>query len=234
MPVSVICSCDISDKIQKSLLKLDFIPLKIPPCADVDVPINSHPDIQLFAADEFLFCHKNICRKFLKKAEKYYDVIICDEVLSKNYPEDIYFNAALIGNYFFHKLPHTSKKIAAHIKKKNTIEINVNQAYSRCSILEAGENSIITADLKIHEKAVNAGMHSLRVNPGFINLPGYKYGFIGGCGGFYRNKVYLSGKLDHHPDAPLINDFLIENKVDLIHLSDDNVTDYGSFIFKEF
>ncbi|MBN1501461.1 MAG: hypothetical protein JW982_14970 [Spirochaetes bacterium] len=233
MPSAVICNPDVTEKIIRCFNELEINPVLIPRCNDVAFPVSGHPDIQVFSADDNLFCHRNIDRSFVNKSEKFYNIIICDEILSGNYPRDINFNCMTSGNFFFHKLNCTSEKILTYMKETGRTLVNVNQGYTGCSTLRTGV-SIITSDTGIYEASVSAGIDSLLISSGNINLPGYKYGFIGGCSGISKNTVYLSGTLENHPDSEKIISFFKKNSLALKYLSDDTITDYGSFIIRDY
>ena len=84
----------------------------------------------------------------------------------------------------------------------------VGQGYTRCSACVLGENAIITADPSISEAAERAGLDVLRIQPGHISLPGYEYGFIGGCTGLLGPGLLgVCGCLENHPDGGRMLDF---------------------------
>jgi len=58
----------------------------------VDKPISGHPDIQMFIHGKNLFVHPDMDKRFIKKIEKYVNVIQCSTKLRKNYPDDISYN----------------------------------------------------------------------------------------------------------------------------------------------
>jgi len=61
--------------------------------------------------------------------------------------------------------------------------IPVKQGYAKCSLCIVSENAVITADEGLAYTLCRAGLDVLKIIPGCIRLPGYGYGFIGGCGG---------------------------------------------------
>ena len=87
--------------------------------------------------------------------------------------------------------------------------LEVQQGYTKCSICVVSENAIITSDIGIHCKAKESGIDSLLISPGYIDLPGYKYGFIGGASfKISDNVIAFTGSLDSHPDKDNIEHFL--------------------------
>jgi hypothetical protein len=66
------------------------------------------------------------------------------------------------------------------------------------------------------------------ITPGYIDLPGYNYGFIGGASGEFNNTVFFSGRIDHHPDFDMIRNFIINKEKSIINLSESRAVDIGS------
>jgi hypothetical protein len=65
--------------------------------------------------------------------------------------------------------------------KKNFNIIDVKQGYTKCSVLPVSNNAFITDDISIYNQCVSFGIDVLYVGKGDVSLPGYNYGFIGGC-----------------------------------------------------
>jgi len=97
-----------------------------------------------------------------------------------------------------------------------------------CSTLIVDDNSIITADNGIHEKALNNKLNSLLISPGNIDLPDYNYGFIGGASGSDNESIFLTGSLENHKDKKKIEIFIKEQNKNIIYLSSKKIIDIGS------
>ncbi len=209
---------------------MGFKIIPIPPINLVAEPISSHPDIQIFVHNNSAFTHPAIPRDVIKSLEKYCNVNICSTKLNNKYPLDIPYNIVCIGNIAFHKVEYTPSEIKKYFTDNNINLINTNQGYSKCSTLVVNDKSIITADKSIHNIAIANGIDSLLITPGFINLPGYKHGFIGGASGLFKKTILLTGKIDHHPDCETIIDFINKRDINISYLSKNPIIDIGSIL----
>jgi hypothetical protein len=104
----------------------------------VNKPISGHPDIQMFLHEKNLFVHPDIDEKFIKSIERYVNVIQCSTKLNKNYPDDIPYNIALVGNFAIHKKGFTDKTVRDYAQKTgfytieqagDTIKINIPEDF---------------------------------------------------------------------------------------------------------
>ena len=111
--------------------------------------------------------------------------------------------------------------------------IDVPQGYARCSCLPVDETSIITADRGIIGPCRAAGLSVLEVTPGHVLLPGYTYGFIGGCGGRVGDTIVFHGSLNQHPDGDAIRRFIEERGLACVDFPEFPLTDIGSIIEEE-
>ena len=219
------------DNIIRNLNKMDIKTIKISFTELVEKPLQGHPDLQIFISGNRLFCHRDISTVFLKEIEKYAEIIICSTSLSNLYPEDIPFNIACTGTTAFHLLQKTDNTVREYLSNNGVNLVDVKQGYSKCSTLIVDENSIITSDIALHRAAENSGLTSLNVSHGFINLPGYKYGFIGGSSGKLDRMIFLTGTIHHHPDNKQIIEFINKCGSEIIILTKDKIIDIGSILF---
>lgn len=215
----------------KKLNETGFKTIEAPLSDLLATPISGHPDMQMFLHDKNLFVHPDIDLLFLKKIEKYVNIIQCSSRLAKSYPEDIPYNIACAGKTAIHRKDSTDLTIRDYFLKNEIEIINTNQGYSKCSTLIVDDYSIITADKSIQMAADSAGIESLLITEGYINLPGYNYGFIGGASGRYLDTIYLTGTIDHHPDFKKIVQFIETRGLQLNILSDQRIFDSGSIFF---
>ena len=92
-------------------------------------------------------------------------------------------------------------------------------------------SSIITSDRSINEAAKSVGIDTLLISNNFIDLPGYNHGFIGGASGSYDDTIYITGRIDHHPDRNKIESFIESKNMKLKVLSGKRIIDAGSLFF---
>ncbi|MGN0712954.1 MAG: DUF6873 family GME fold protein [Anaerovoracaceae bacterium] len=150
--------------------------------------------------------------------------------LGRHYPADVIYNACCTGRYFIHKLKCTDPQLLDFAKSAGLTLIDVPQGYTRCSCLPIDENSIITADQGILRACRRAGLQCLEAGPGFVRLPGYPYGFLGGAAGRVGNTILFHGNLDAHPDGPRIRAFVEERGLRCVDFEEFPLTDIGSVI----
>jgi hypothetical protein len=214
-----------------NLHKNGFITVPVPLTELVEKPLAGHPDIQMFVHGNNLFVHPDVDISFLKKTEKFANIILCGTPLLKNYPGDIPYNIACTGKTSFHRINYTDKTVADYLSRQGIDSVNVNQGYSKCSAMIIDGKSIITSDMTIFKAAEKAGIDCLHITGGHIELPGYQYGFIGGASGVFGDTLYLTGSINHHPDMQEIYGFVESKGKSLMILSSERVTDTGSIFF---
>ena len=130
-----------------------------------------------------------------------------------------------------HNFKYTDEKLKYYLKKENVEFIHVNQGYAKCSMAIIGENSVITADYPIYIKLTKLGIDVLLVQPGYIELEGHTYGFIGGAtGNLSKKDIMFSGKFDKHPDKEKVLNFLKKYKKRIVWLSNKKIMDIGTII----
>lgn len=156
--------------------------------------------------------------------------------LAPIYPNDVKLNIAIIGENVICNEKYADKNVLSLLNKAGKNVINVNQGYSRCSIAVVNEYSIMTSDPTIVSVCANKGYNVLFLEAGDIELPGYDYGFIGGCCGLIdKNVLAFTGDIHKYKNHREVINFLKENNCDYICLSDDNIIDIGGIIpIKEF
>ncbi|MDP2910954.1 MAG: hypothetical protein Q8N76_01270, partial [Candidatus Omnitrophota bacterium] len=193
-------------------------------------PVQGHPDMMLFSRNK-----KVIYEPYLEKIAEIlrdngYECIKGEGIKSKKYPNDIIYDAASIGKFII----RYDGKIEKHIESLKAKFIRVKQGYVKCSVMQVDDNSIITSDRGIYDKWTGVGAISdrpLLIRSGYVKLPGYKTGFIGGASGVHKDTVFFVGSLRNHPDGRLIKDFIEKRGKKVIELYDGQLYDAGSILF---
>ncbi len=184
-------------------------------------PVNTHPDIFM-------------CRFGVWEMPHIFPGNL-DKIQPK-YPGNIIYNAVCTGKYFIHNLKHTDQEllVAAKVWKEDLILIDVPQGYARCCCLPIDDNSFITSDQGIAKALSSAGADVLIIEKGHIVLPGFDYGFIGGCGGHLlvdgNKTIIFNGDLSAHPAYHKMANFIHERNIDIIYFEDYPLTDIGSIL----
>ena len=150
--------------------------------------------------------------------------------LRAGYPKDVPYNACCTGRYFIHNLKYTASELLHTAKSAGLALIDVRQGYARCSCLPVTEDAVITADHGMAEACRSAGLQVLEVTTGHVELPGYPYGFIGGCAGRVGDMIIFHGNLAGHPDGAEIRSFIEKRGLAAVDFPEFPLTDIGSII----
>jgi hypothetical protein len=230
---AVLISKEAGGEVMKILEKRGVEALIVPPCTDIAPQVSAHPDMLFhhLGGDRIIYYRGaagTVCRRL---TELGFDMERSDMPLEPQYPHDIALNAARVGNYLFCNAKYTDRTILNYCSQSNIHIINVRQGYAKCSVCVADDNSIITADSGIAAAARECGINVLLIRSGFINLPGYGSGFVGGCcGKAGYHKMFFCGNISAHPDFAEIKKFLSVRNIEIETLGTDPLCDIGSII----
>ena len=218
---------------EERLLRLGHRTLRLPPHPSLPQPVASHPDMLLFFSSDAIFCTKSyyeIATPELNEISLVYGapVRFVEKEYGSEYPRDVLLNAlALEENLFCN-----TKTIANELLELGLEPCHVNQGYTKCSSLPLGDHALITSDASIAKCAKEHGIDVLQIQEGHISLPGYDYGFIGGCASFAPrgglNTVFFCGDLSVHPDAQKIEYFCDSHKFNVMNLCKNCLCDIGT------
>ncbi len=234
---AVICDGRISEKIERSLLKHGYFPIKLPPCPTLPQAISSHPDSLICRVGDNIIttCEYGEIASYvfsdIREFAPHVKIHFIDEDLGSSYPADARLNAVTVSNNIITNTKSISDKILKFSKNLGFYAQNVNQGYPNCSILKLNEENVITADKGICKKLSTLGINVLLIEPGHILLPPYEFGFIGGASGVDENHVFFLGNLDLHPAAEQIRKHIERLEMVAISLSDEPLCDLGGLIF---
>jgi len=199
--------------------------------------ISCHPDIYFFQLDQHTLVHAPGANRELlgKLKDRGIHLIRGDKDPRDQYPSTVLYNAARVGSKVFLNKKHVDKAVLENIELKGLIPVDVSQGYARCSILAAGDNALITSDSKIAVSARKSGMEVLEISSGFVDLPGEKYGFIGGAGALTaEGDVVVIGDLRFHPQGQEIASFISSHNIysrGPVFLKNLPLYDAGSLLF---
>lgn len=209
----------------------------LPPSPRLPAPVASHPDMLLFHTNDILITDRAY---YTEHAKAELDSIcqysgltlqLTDDTISSCYPEDIRFNALPVGKYLFCHATHISSAIRDWANRNECIILPTKQGYARCSACPVGENALITADPSIAAKAAEKGLDVCLIRQGHILLPGYSYGFIGGCCGFCEKELFFCGDLNQHPDGARMISFITAHGWSVQMIPTLPLLDVGSLFF---
>ena len=221
--------------LQNSVENLGVNILPMPDNPYVDTRLSGHADLSVL----HLGGNRLLLAPYLKGSEfsqqleyRGFDLEFADIEQSALYPNDAQMNVCILGN----KVIYNPKTVPNAIVKYLTIgsravQVSSRQGYSRCSVCVVNDNAIITADEGICRSAEAHGIDALKIRPGYIDLPGFDYGFIGGASfKISDTKLAFTGRLDRHPDAEQIIEFASLHNVDIVYITDRPAFDIGGAI----
>jgi hypothetical protein len=153
--------------------------------------------------------------------------------LSKDYPGDIPYNVAVAARCFFHLEGQTDPVCREELERRGLRFVPVKQGYSKCSSLIIGEEHLVSADPTICRKAREIGLHVLQIPPGDIQLPGMKYGFIGGASGVLNKEkqVFFHGDWRATSWGQLVEAFVQSIGYECVSLNSGPLVDVGGLFF---
>lgn len=198
--------------------------LKLPLCGHIDMLVN-HYGNNIFYIDKSQ-------EKVLNELSKLdIEVIVINDSIQDKYPYDVKLNCVRMSNNLICNKKTVSKNILEKAEFDGLNIIDVKQGYTKCSILLVDTDAVITDDETIYNALKNNLFDVLLVEKGSIALPGYNYGFVGGCGGLISKKeMVFFGDIKKHNFYNDIKAFLSNYKIDIISLSNKNLLDVGSII----
>ncbi|QNK41222.1 DUF6873 family GME fold protein [Caproicibacter fermentans] len=206
--------------------------IPVQPAKFLEPPVQSHADLlcQPLGANRIIAAKGE---ESLKLALENYGFRIAESafMIESPYPKDCALNAARIGKFLIANKKIIDPNLLYYLNKENIKFVDVRQGYAKCSVAIADEKSIITADCGIQAAALKAGFSVLKIQPGFIKLAGFPYGFLGGaCGLIGKRKIAFAGNPVYHPDYQKIKEFLDCRKIEIISLYDGPLLDVGGII----
>lgn len=227
--MTVLVSCEAPGVIQ-ALEKRGVRVLTVDICEQLDVPVRSHADMQVLPLDDCVLISPYQTRLKTQLEQMNLRVIVGEE-LEKKYPKDVLYNVCLVGNHYICNYKTISRQAQQLLDARGYHPIFVAQGYANCSVAVVDEHSIITADCGIARACRAAGLDVLQICPGFIRIPVYDTGFIGGCcGKLGADQLAFTGRLDSHPDGMKIREFVKERGVQIIELTDEPLFDIGGLL----
>lgn len=220
-------------EIKQYLRKTDMELIEVPPCDWLYDSISCHPDIQCHPVGQNrIVLAPNVSESLKNQLIQHnFEIITGNTSLEGNYPKDIAYNVARIGDYALHNAAYTDPVLRDILISLGVKMVNVNQGYSKCSVAILNEQALITSDKGMAAAARECSIDVLLIRPGYIMLKGLNYGFIGGtCGLTGPDDLFFAGDIEKHPDNPLISDFAAKHGKRIQAYKGKNLTDIGSII----
>lgn len=222
----IIVNSKLPPEIHTALKKFTDSVIPSPVASKLPRELSAHPDMLIHVSPKGLICAPELHAPLKALGV---DSIKGGKDPMLSYPEDIPFNCFYINKALICNKKHTDTTILDTYRTLGYEVIHTNQGYASCSTLRLG-SGIITADRSIATACEAAGAEALLISPGGIELDGYSYGFIGGCGGTVGKSLLLFGDPLTHPDGKQIVSFAEKCGFSVSPLCNGKLSDYGGII----
>jgi len=208
----------------------------LPHSKRLEPAISSHADLSLFMLKDRIFVskdyysdNKELIDEICVFASR--DLVLTDTSPHSPYPYDVPFCALNCSdNIVIANVRALASEISEACLEYSIPIVNTRQGYAKCTSLYF-DGCLVSADPSTLKAASDASLRTLEISRGGIDLPGYSYGFIGGCSGFDGENIYFCGTLDSHPDADRIKTFARATGVGTVSLGEHSLCDIGSIFF---
>jgi len=234
----MICVCDIRTprSVLDQLKERGFEIIHLPPDTSLPHPVCGHSDLLVFIIYGYLltredYYHKSFVEidRLCKKARL--KPMITTEKAGAKYPLDCGLCAAISGRNILYCEKSADRKLLRMGTAYGYTLLSVPQGYTKCSCAILADGAIITSDEGIANITRKAGIDTLIISAGHVDLPGYDYGFIGGASGLCGNTLYFAGRIEDHPNYETIREFSRKHGTEILSLGDGKLYDVGSLLF---
>lgn len=229
----VIVSECINEKFEKELRLCGLNVIKIRKNKNLYTAISSHADIFVCPISNIIVIEGNTYDENYDYLKDFgYKLVKSKEIKNSKYPHNVKLNLAYTGKYAIHNFKYTDENLLNIIEENSIETLNINQGYSKCSILIVDEESIITSDEGIYN-SLKGKLRCLLIESGHIELKTLNYGFIGGTSGRYKDEIWFYGDVSKHPSYEYIKKFIENRCLKIRFFKNFPLEDIGSILFFE-
>lgn len=223
------------EELDLPLRRLGLVPVYIPENPEVEARLRGHADLSVFPVGGA----RLILARYLQGTEFVRELLAmgCELSFARRgqgsaYPEDVPLNVCRWQHRWIGRPDTAAPEIRAAFEESGDRDwISVRQGYARCACCLVSEQALITADEGIARALSGSGADVLRISPGGVALPGFPYGFLGGCAfKIASGRLAFTGHLDEHPDRDAILSFLERRQIEALFLTERPAFDIGGAI----
>lgn len=235
LPQGKVCLCALSagqSYIKQALERRDITVVEVEPHPHLAGPVCSHADMLLHPLEggRALIAKRSGTLAVDLRVHGFV-VLETEQRLTAAYPGDVALNCFALGNKLYGKVESIDRNLLNIYQMGGVEVVPVSQGYTKCSTCIVDKGSIITADKSIASAANGNGIEVLLISEGHIALPGYNYGFIGGCSGLLDERMLaFTGDILRHPDGAQILYFCAQRGVDIVCLQEGVLCDVGGIV----
>lgn len=208
----------------KKLHEYGYLTIVVNKQESLNSELGNHPDILCFSFEKGGLV--TVDRDLNSKLD-IPGIIYTDHRLSNEYPNDCALNCLELGGTLFYNNPFLISTYGSLFSKS----VFVKQGYVKCSSIRLNDSAVITSDPSLEKAFKSNGIEVLKVTNDGILLNGFSNGFIGGCAGIDKDKIFFTGCIEKYYDYALIKAFAKRHGIKLISLSEEPLYDYGGLIF---
>ena len=173
--------------------------VRFPSFSGLPRPVASHPDLLFFQLGDVLYTFPGVLPLARSLLASYNGSIrAIPEEGGDVYPLDVPLSALLLDGKLFGR----TASLSAVLRQCGLPLIPVRQGYARCACAVIAPDAVITSDAGMARILRREGIDVLTIRPGFLSLPGYDTGLIGGCGGLLPASSVFPSVLSHDPSDP--------------------------------
>ncbi len=235
IPKGKVCLCAIGagqPYIKKTLEGLGIAVLECAPNKELSEPTQTHADLLLhhLGGERVLLAQEDTLLKE-QLIHRGFSVSTISKPLQTKYPQDTALNCFRLQNKLFGKIEYLALELLNHYQFQGGEMVNLSQGYAKCTTCIVDEQSIITSDATTAKIAKQHDIQVLLISPGDISLPGYNYGFIGGCSGLLdKGTLVFCGEIRTHRDHEAIEAFCAQRNVQIHSLITGPLIDIGGIL----
>lgn len=203
------------------------------PCPMLYDAISCHPDMYIHhLGGKNIIAAPNAPASVVDRLiELDFNILKGQKSLTSKYPGNIAYNVARMWDYAICNISSSDPVLIDSLVESGVKLINIKQGYAKCSLCIAGYGIVITSDDGIYKILSKYDFQVLKIKPGFIELKGLNYGFIGGAASLISsNTLAFAGNALVHPDFDKIIRFASQNNIDIRMLDDGLLTDLGTIV----
>lgn len=203
--------------------------VELPKLSKLYTAVNSHADMICCQVGNRLVIEPSLYDQVLTRYPALKDTLLKGQTeLTAQYPGNIAYNVAFIGEYAVHNTSYTDPALKRLIDKQGYKWIHTKQGYSNCMCLPVGDRAAVTSDAGLAKTLQSYNIDVLLISQGYIDLPDLNYGFIGGASILVNDCIHFVGDIDEHPDSDEITTFISEHNMKYKCIKKGNLIDIGS------
>lgn len=221
----------------RTLERLGAMVITLPSYSRLSEAVCSHTDMliasfgkQIITYADYCDCAAYVFTDLLSFLPEY-KIHFSSAVPSERYPSDVGLNSLVMGKRIYTRIDSADGLMKEVAKALGYTLVGVNQGYPACTTLKLNDNAVITADKGMARRLSEDGIRVTLIREGYISLPPYDHGFIGGAAGVDGMNVCFIGDITTHPDHEAILAAIETEGMRAMNLCSGELRDLGGILF---